>query len=175
MEFAAVDSSPHDVTGDTVFVCGLRQNDSRDLMNRLSLLLWQSVALLWTVFTVVTFAVVSVLILRTPAFPLGVTFVSTRGLAGLWITLPSFAVGVAGLILTLAHRVSGARSLLAYSAFWTVSFAGAVVVKVPTLIHQPLHVCLTGTCATLPVTFVMLVAFLLSAVWFGRTSFVRFA
>jgi len=144
-------------------------------VKRLSLLLWQSAALLWTVFTVVTLAVLSVLILRTPQFPLGVTFVSTRGLAGLWITVPGFVLGIAGLFLTPLRRISGARCLLVYSAFWTVSFAGAVFAKLPTLIHQPLHVCLTGTCATLPVTFVLLIAFLLSAVWFGRASFVRFA
>jgi hypothetical protein len=144
-------------------------------VKRFCLLLWQGSALLWTIFTVVTFAVVSVLILRTPHFPLGVTFVSTRGLAGLWITLPSFILGVAGLILTLARRVSGARCLLLYSAYWTASLVGAVVAKLPTLIHQPLHVCLTGTCATLPVTFVLLVAFLVSTVWFGLRSFVRVA
>lgn len=139
-------------------------------MKRLILLLWQSMTLLWTTFTVVTFAVISVLIVRTPDFPLGVTFVSTRGLAGLWITLPSFVVGIGGLLLMLSRRVSGARCLLLYSAYWTASLVGAVIAKLPTLVRQPLHVCLTGTCATLPVTFVLLLAFLSSAAWFGRES-----
>ncbi|HTV81893.1 MAG TPA: hypothetical protein VME18_04535 [Acidobacteriaceae bacterium] len=145
------------------------------MVKRLSLLAWQSVVLLWTIFTAVTLAVLSVLILRVPHFPLGVTFVSTRGLAGLWITLPGVVLGVAGLFLTLFHRVSGARCLLLFSAFWTASFAYGVFQEFPTVIRQPLHVCATGTCATFPVTVAILVAFALCAVWFGRKSLARTA
>jgi hypothetical protein len=128
------------------------------------------VVLLWTIFTVVTFAVVSVLILRTPHFPLGVTFVSTQGIAGLWITVPAFALGFAGLILMLLRRITGARCLLLYSAFWTASTAYGVFQKLHTVIHQPLHVCLTGTCATLPATLAILAALVLSVLWFWRES-----
>lgn len=145
------------------------------MVKRLSLMLWQSVVLLWTVFTVVTLAVISVLILRVPHFPLGITFVSTRGLGGLWITVPGFVLGIAGLCLTLFRRISGARYLLLYSAFWTASTSCGVFEKLHTVIHQPLHVCLTGTCATLPVTLAILAAFVLCTVWFWRKSFARFA
>ncbi|HTV82222.1 MAG TPA: hypothetical protein VME18_06195 [Acidobacteriaceae bacterium] len=145
------------------------------MVNRLSPLLWQSVVLLWTVFTVVTLAVISVLILRVPHFPLGITFVSTRGIAGLWITVPAFLSGIAGLILMLFRRISGARCLLLYSAFWTASTSYGVFENLYTVVRQPLHVCLTGTCATLPVTLAILVAFVLSLVWFWRKSFARVA
>jgi hypothetical protein len=56
------------------------------MVKRLSLLSWQWVVLLWTISTVVFLAVISVLILREPNFPLGITFVDTRRLAGLSIT-----------------------------------------------------------------------------------------
>lgn len=144
-------------------------------MKHLSLLLWQSVVMLWTIFTVVTFAVISVLILRTPHFPLGITFVSTQGIAGLWITVPAFVLGMAGLILMLLHRIGGARCLLLYSAFWTASTLYGVFGRLYTVIRQPLHVCLTGTCATLPATFAILAACVLCVIWFWRTSFARVA
>jgi hypothetical protein len=145
------------------------------VVKRLSLLLWQSVVLLWTIFTVVTFAVITVLILRVPQFPLGITFVSTRGIAGLWITIPAFVLGIAGLILMLFRHISGARCLLLYSAFWTASASYGVFQRLNTVIHQPLHVCLTGTCATFPVTLAILAAFVLCVIWFWRKSCARVA
>ena len=137
---------------------------------RLDLQLWRAAAFLWTLFTVVSFAVVSVLIVREPGFPLGITFVSTHGLAGLWITVPSFLLGAGGLVLLLMRRANGAKLLFVYSAFWAVSMFFAVVEKTRTVIHEPLHVCLTRTCATFPVTLALLAAFVLSFFWYWRQA-----
>ena len=136
---------------------------------------WLAVVLLWTLFTVGTFAIISVLILRTPEFPLGITFVQTHGLAGLWITVPSFLLGVAGLFLLALRRTSGAKWLFVYSAFWTLSALFGVVEKMRTVIRQPLAVCLTGMCVTLPVTLGILAAFGLCALWYLRASYPRLA
>jgi len=136
---------------------------------------WLAVVLLWTLFTVGAFAVISVLILRTPGFPLGITFVETRGLAGLWITVPSFLLGLAGIILLAARRARGAQWLFVYSAFWTLSALFGVVEKMRTVIRQPLAVCLTGMCATLPVTLGILAAFGLCALWYLREGYPRLA
>lgn len=142
---------------------------------RVSVQVWRGVVLLWTLFTVGTFAVISVLILRQPDFPLGITFVETRGLAGLWITVPSFALGTVGLVLLLVRRSKGALLLLVYSAYWTVSMFFAVAEKTRTVIHQPLAVCLTGICTTLPVTYGLFAAFALSVLWYGRQAWARAA
>jgi hypothetical protein len=142
---------------------------------RFGLLLWRLVVLLWTIFTVVFLAVISVQILREPAFPLGITFVQTVGLAGLWITVPSFLLGVAGLVLLLLRHPTGAKWLLLYSSFWAASTLYGAVEKLRTVIHQPLAVCLTGMCATLPVTLAILLAFLLCVVWYGRQAFPKLA
>jgi hypothetical protein len=145
------------------------------MVKRLSLLLWQWVVLLWTIFTVVFQAVISVLILREPNFPLGITFIDTRGLAGLWIALPGFFLGITGLLLMLFRRTSGARWLLLYSAFWAASTFYGAVKMLPTVIHQSLAVCLSGTCATFPVTLAILVAFSLCVLWFWQKSFPKLA
>ncbi len=142
---------------------------------RTGLLLWRLLVLLWTIFTVVSFAVISIQILRIPSFPLGITFVQTRGLPGLWITVPSFLLGVAGLTLLMFRRATGAKWLLAYSAFWTASALLGAVEKLRTVIHQPLAVCLTGMCATLPVTLAILAAFLLCVFWYWRQAFPKLA
>jgi hypothetical protein len=120
---------------------------------------WRLLVPAWIIFTVVFFAVISLKILHEPDFPLGITFVDTRGLAGLWITVPSFLQGGIGLVLLIPRRAAGAKWLLAYSTFWAASLLFGAVEKMRTLIGQPLHVCLTGACATLPVTLAILAAF----------------
>jgi hypothetical protein len=142
---------------------------------RIGLLLWRWLVLLWTMFTVVFLAVLSVLIVREPGFPLGITFVETRGLPGLWITVPSFLLGLTGLLLLISRRATGAKWLLVYSAFWSASAFYGSVEKLRTVIHQPLAVCLTGMCATLPVTLGLLAAFLLCVFWFWRQAFPKLA
>jgi hypothetical protein len=142
---------------------------------RIALRIWLAIALLWTLFTVGFFAVVSVLILRAPEFPLGITFVQTRGLPRLWITVPSFLLGVAGIILLIVRRTTGAKCLLLYSAFWTASMLFDVVERMRILVRSSLAVCLTGMCTTLPVTLAILAAFALCALWYWREGFPRLA
>jgi hypothetical protein len=153
-------------------VSALAGEEVRNL-TRFGFLLWRSPVLLWTAFTVVFLAVISILIVREPNFPLGITFVDTRGLAGLWITVPSFLLGLFGLLLLLFRRATGAKWLHLYSAFWTASSFYGAVEKFRTVIHQPLAVCLTGMCATLPVTLAILLAFVLCVFWFWRQSYPR--
>jgi hypothetical protein len=88
----------------------------------------------------------------------------------LWITVPSFLLGAGGLVLLLMRRANGAKLLFVYSAFWAVSMFFAVVEKTRTVIHEPLHVCLTRTCATFPVTLALLAAFVLSFFWYWRQA-----
>lgn len=145
------------------------------MATRIGLFLFRLVVSLWTLFTVVFLAVISVLIVREPEFPLGITFVQTRGLPGLWITVPSFLLGAAGLLLLLRRRATGARWLLLYSGFWAVSALYGAVEKLRTVIHQPLAVCLTGMCATLPVTLAILLAFVLCVFWYWRQAFSKLA
>jgi hypothetical protein len=114
---------------------------------------------------------ISVLILRTPGFPLGITFVETRGLPGLWITVPSFLLGIAGIILLMVRRTSSAKWLLVYSVFWTVATLFGVLEKMRTLVHTPLAVCITGMCTTLPVTLAIFAAFGLCAFWYWREGY----
>src|ERR1039458_10168891 len=80
-----------------------------------------ALAVLWTIFTVRLFGVITAMILREPAFPLGLGWIRTRGLAGLWITVPSALLGIAGLILLKMRRPIAIRLLLLYSALWTLA------------------------------------------------------
>ena len=57
-----------------------------------------ALAVLWTIFTVGLFGVITAMIVREPAFPLGLGWIRTHGLAGLWITVPSALLGIAGLV-----------------------------------------------------------------------------
>jgi hypothetical protein len=69
-------------------------------------------AMLWTSFTLVSLGVITAMIVREPAFPLGFGWIRTRGLAGLWITVPSILIGLAGMVLLQTRRLIGARLLL---------------------------------------------------------------
>jgi hypothetical protein len=142
---------------------------------RIALPIWLTFVLLWTLFTVGFFAVVSVLIVRTPGFPLGITFVDTRGLPGLWITVPSFLLGITGITLLVVRRTSGARWLLVYSGFWAASTLFGVLERMRTLVRKPLAVCVTVMCATLPVTLAILLAFGLCLYWYWREGYPRLA
>lgn len=130
--------------------------------------LFSAIVLLWTIFTVVTFVVISVLIVREPGFPLGLGWVQTRGLAGLWTTLPSALVGIAGLVLLWLRPAVGKRLLLAYSGFWAFTSVVGLVRTLPTMIRHPLVICANGTCDNLPFALGVAAAFSLSAFWCWR-------
>jgi hypothetical protein len=118
---------------------------------------------LWTSFTVVSLAVITVIILREPAFPLGCGWVRTRGLAGLWITVPSALLGIAGLILLKVRRTTGSHLLLFYSALWTLTLLPGMLAELPMIVRHPLAYCADGTCTPWVITVSITAAFAISA------------
>jgi hypothetical protein len=128
-------------------------------------------AVLWTSFTVVSLGVITAMIVREPAFPLGFGWIRTRGLAGLWITLPSALLGIAGLILLKTRRTLGSRLLLCYSALWTLTLLPGMLAELPTIVRHPLAYCANGTCTPWVITVGITVAFALSAFWYARQAY----
>jgi len=133
-------------------------------------LLWVAV-LLWTIFTLVTAVVISIRILGDRDFPLGLGWIQTRGWAGLWFTVPSALLAVAGLILLWPRRTLGAKLLVAYTGFWGLSVFIGLAQSLPAIIRHPIAFCSSGTCATLPVAIALTAAFLVSAAWYGQFVF----
>jgi hypothetical protein len=84
-------------------------------------------------------------------------------------------LGIAGIILLMVRRTTGAKWLLAYSVFWTASTLFGVVEKMRTLVRNPLAICITGMCTTLPVALAILAAFGLCAFWYWREGHPRLA
>jgi hypothetical protein len=138
---------------------------------RLGSRLLSAAALLWTIFTLVTSVVISIKILGDREFPLGLGLIHTRGWAGLWVTVPSALLAVAGLILLWARRTTGAKLLVAYSALWGFSLFVGLAQALPAIIRHPLAFCSSGTCATLPVAMTLTAAFVVSAAWYWRCIF----
>jgi hypothetical protein len=130
-----------------------------------------AVAVLWTSFTVVSLGVITAMIVREPAFPLGFGWIRTRGLAGLWITVPSILVGIAGLILLKARSAIGARLLLFYSAVWTLILLPGMLAELPTIVRHPIAYCANGTCTPWVITVSVTLAFALSAFWYARQAY----
>jgi hypothetical protein len=128
-------------------------------------------ALMWTGFTVVSLAVITAMILKEPEFPLGLGWIRTRGLAGLWITLPSTLLGFAGLILLKTHRPIGSRLLLLYSALWTLALLPGMLAELPTIVRHPLAYCADGTCTPWVITVGITVAFALCGLWYARQAY----
>ncbi len=115
--------------------------------------------LLWTSFTVVALGFITAMILRDPAFPLGLGWIRTRGPAGLWITLPLLSLALGGLVLQAVRHPLGIRLLLGYSALWTVILVPAVAAELPTIVRHPLAYCANGTCTPWVVTVGITVLF----------------
>jgi hypothetical protein len=132
-----------------------------------------ALAALWTIFTVVTFGVISTLMFREPGFPLGLGWIRTRGLAGLWIMVPSILLGVTGLILLTTRRTIGARVLLFYSSLWSLILLPPMLAEMPTIVRHPLAYCANGTCTPWVITASITVAFVLSTIWYARQSYSR--
>jgi hypothetical protein len=129
---------------------------------------------LWTTFTVVSLGVITAIILREPAFPLGFGWIRTRGLAGLWITVPGALLGIAGLILLKARRTTGTRLLLFYSALWTLTLLPGMLAELPTIVRHPLAYCADGTCTPWVITVSITVAFAMSAIGYARQAYPPF-
>ncbi len=132
-----------------------------------------ALAVLWTIFTVVLFGVITAMIVREPAFPLGLGWIRTRGAAGLWITVPSALLGIAGLILLIARRTTGSRVLLLYSGLWTLMLVPAMLRELPTIVRHPLAYCADGKCTPWVITVAITVAFTLSTLWYARQAYPR--
>ena len=137
------------------------------MKNRLFLV----IALLWTSFTVVSLGVISAMIVLQPAFSLGFGWIRTRGLAGLWITVPSLLLGLSGLIL-LQRRVGlAARLLLVYSGFWALILLPGMLAELPTIVRHPIAYCASGTCTPWVITFALTISFVLSTILYAHRSY----
>ena len=130
-----------------------------------------TLAILWTIFTVASLGVITAMIVTQPAFPLGLGWIRTRGLAGLWITVPSILLGIAGLILLKTRRTIGSRVLLFYSALWTLTLLPGMLAALPTIVRHPLAYCADGKCTPWVMTVGITVAFALSAFWYARQAY----
>ncbi len=128
-------------------------------------------AVLWTTFTVVSLGVITAMIVREPAFPLGLGWIRTRGLAGLCITVPSALLGIAGLVLLTARRTLGSHLLLFYSALWTLLLLPGMLAELPTIVRHPLAYCADGKCTPWVITVSITIAFTLSALWYARRAY----
>lgn len=130
-----------------------------------------AVAALWTCFTVVSLGVITAMIVREPAFPLGLGWIRTRGLAGLWITVPSVLIGIVGLALLKARPTISCWLLLLYSGLWTLILLPGMLAELPTIVRHPMAWCSGGTCTPRVITVSITVAFALSALWFARQAY----
>jgi len=128
-------------------------------------------SILWTSFTVVSLGVITVMILREPAFPLGLGWIRTRGLAGLWITVPSALLGAAGLVLLKLRRPTGSRLLLLYSVLWALILLPGMLAEVPTIVRHPLAYCADGTCTPWVVAVAITAAFAMAAFVYARQAY----
>jgi hypothetical protein len=98
---------------------------------------------------------------------------SDRGLAGLWITVPSLLLGITGLIFLRTQRVIGSRLLLAYSGIWTLMLLPGMLAELPTIVRHPLAYCANGTCTPWVITVSVTIAFGLSALLYARQAYSR--
>ena len=130
-------------------------------------------AVLWTIFTVVWLGVITAMIVREPAFQLGLGLIRTRGLAGLWVTVPSILLGIAGLILLKTRRTIGTRLLLFYSVVWTLTLVPGMLSELPAIVRHPLAYCASGTCTPWVIKVSITVAFALSAFWYARRAYAQ--
>ncbi|MGA2980696.1 MAG: hypothetical protein ABSD76_13990 [Terriglobales bacterium] len=132
-----------------------------------------ALAVLWTIFTVVSLGVITALIVTESGVPLGLGWIRTNGLAGLWITVPSALLGIAGLTLLNTRRTTGFRLLLCYSGLFTVTLVPAVLRELPTIVRHPLAYCADGKCTPWVITVSITVAFTLSTLWYARQAYLR--
>ncbi len=123
--------------------------------------------LLWTSFTVVVLGFITAMILRDPSFPLGLGWMRTRGLAGLWLTVPALLLAVVGLVFLKFRTAVGIRLLLGYSALWTLMLLPGMLAELPTIIRHPLAYCADGTCTPWVITVGITIVFALSTLGYA--------
>jgi len=149
--------------------CSCRQRFAMSLRDRVLLAL----AVLWTVFTVVALGVITAMILREPAFPLGLGWIRTSGPVGLWITVPSILLGIVGLALLMTRPTTGSRVLLLYSGVWSLMLVPGVLATLPTIVRHPLAYCADGRCTPWVITVSITIAFTLSTFWYAHQSYLH--
>jgi hypothetical protein len=133
--------------------------------------LFLALTVLWTTFTVVFLGVITVVIVKEPAFSLGLGLIRTIGLAGLWITVPSILLGTAGLAMLMTRRAIGARVLLLYSFIWTLILLPGMLSRLPAIVRHPIAYCTSGTCTPWIIKVAITLAFVLSTVWYARQTY----
>src|ERR1022692_1635429 len=133
--------------------------------------LFLALAVLWTIFTVVWLGVITAMILSKPEFSLGLGLIRTHGLAGLWVTVPSIALGIAGLLLLMARRTIGTRLLLLYSVVWSITLVPGMLSELPAIVRHPLAYCTSRTCTPWVIKVAITGAFALSAIWYARQAY----
>jgi hypothetical protein len=127
----------------------------------------------WIVVTALPLLGITLGILTEPGFPLGLGFIRTRGLTGLWVSLVPAVVGVTGVVLLRWSRRVGASLIFAYSAFWVVVLAGMlpVVWKAgSSFCLRGLGVCITAAWLGALVVLGLLAAFLVVSTWSWRRA-----
>jgi hypothetical protein len=130
-----------------------------------------ALAVLWTIFTVISLGVITVMIVKQPAFPLGLGSIRTSGLAGLWITLPSILLAIVGLVLLTTRPRIGSRVLFLYSGLWTLTLVPGVVAMLPTIVRHPLAYCADGRCTPWVITVSITIAFALATAWYAHQAY----
>jgi hypothetical protein len=123
----------------------------------------------WVTGTAILLLVVAVHIVSQPDFPLGLGWIRTTGPAGLWLTLVPALVGLAGVTLLRRPGRTGPTLVFLYSAFWSLTVAGAL----PGVWNAKRSFCLSSLCITNPwvgraAALGLLAPFLLVALWAWR-------
>ena len=141
----------------------------------------RGLAVSWCLLTALLLLGISVGILTQPGFPLGLGWIRTTGLAGLWVTLLPGVVALAGVVLLRRRRRLAGGLLVTYSAFW----AAVVGSGLPLVWYAKSSLCLNslGVCITSPglgrlAATALLAAFVLAGARFwpgssGREGSVR--
>jgi len=126
----------------------------------------------WTLVSALPLLAIAVGILSRPDFPLGLGFIRTRGLAGLWCSLLPAVVGIAGVVLLRSWPRVGAGLILGYAAFWCVVLAGLLPVVWNTessFCLRGLGLCITAAWLGAAVILGLLALFMLVVVWSWRS------
>jgi hypothetical protein len=135
----------------------------------------RGLAVSWCLLTALLLLGITVGILTQAGFPLGLGWIRTTGLAGLWVTLVPADVAFAGILLLGRRRRVAGGLLVTYSAFW----AAVVASGLPLVWYAKSSLCLNslGVCITSPwlgraAATVLLAAFVLAGarLWPGSSG-----
>jgi hypothetical protein len=132
---------------------------------------WRAVAISWCLVSALPLLAITLGILTQPGFPLGLGFIGTRGLMGLWVTLLPATAGIGGVVLLRRSTRIGAGLILAYSGFWAVLLASMLPVvwnAESSFCLRGLGVCITAAWLARMTVMSLAILFLLTAGWAAR-------